>query len=762
MSFLPVFPAAGLAALVLPWWMAPASVSIDPPSRAARPGGAVSTAEPLPRQSIVVRRPASELPHFLRLHATSLAVDAEALGAFASAGGGRLPAVPLDALTALDLDLRPRSPWAPAAQMDCVGKRTRTQRRLGGEGGGDAVYLSGSVAGVPGSTAFLAATAAGVFGFVDAGQDRWIISSGPHGAGLPTVAYRASDLPPGLIESPEWLCHAADLAGSTLPAGDGGVAGTTCRQLRLAIDTDHALFTIFSGDLAALEGYLGTIASALDTILSRDLAMQVSVTHLRIFTEDNDPWPDTTLNAQIATLYTDWVPELDSVERDAVQLLCATPLGGGIAYIDGICSDYAYSVVGNVTGYFPTPLLNNVAQNWDIFASAHELGHNLTMPHTHSMQPPADGCGSSPQDCGAAIANAGTLMSYCHLCAGGLTNIRLEYHPQSIAHAQGYLDSAPCDFSGATLPPVAVSDTARVFPGTPVKIDVLANEWDGNCEAILISSFDATSAHGGTVTRSVGTGPGGRDELVYSIARGSWVGLDSFSYTVVDSSGQGATAQVILEVLEPRVPENPIGASAGLAAAYYTITSEVVLPNFALRTPYATTAVASLDYPASVGGFASSGRTDHVGARFTGWITVPESGAWDFFLTSDEGARVSIGSRVVVNHDGLHSFTTRMGTVALDAGTHAITVDYFERTGTAGLRLAWRSPDGIFQTVPASAYSFGGADTRADIDNDGRVNASDVTAILASWGSANASSDVTGDGVVGPQDLATVLFEWTG
>ena len=46
------------------------------------------------------------------------------------------------------------------------------------------------------------------------------------------------------------------------------------------------------------------------------------------------------------------------------------------------------------------------------------------------------------------------------------------------------------------------------------------------------------------MTRSVGTGPGGRDELVYSIARGSWVGLDSFSYTVVDSSGQGATTRL--------------------------------------------------------------------------------------------------------------------------------------------------------------------------------------------------------------------------
>jgi len=715
-----------------------------------------------PSAAVVSRRPAAELPHFLRLHATPLSVDGDALRIFADAGGGLLAAVPLDPLTTLDLELRPKTPWASRARMACVGKQATSERPLGAGGSAACVYLAGSVAGAPDSTAFLASTPAGVFGFVEAGEDRWIISSGPYGAALPTVAYRVSELPPGLIESPEWLCHAPEMPVVEAAVGEGGVAGTACRQVRLAIDTDHALFALFNGDLGALEGYAGTIASALDTILSRDLSVQVSVTHLRVFTEDADPWPDTTLNAQIATLYGQWVPELDSIPRDAVQLLCATPLGGGIAYIDGICSDYAYSVVANITGYFPTPLLNNVPQNWDIFASAHELGHNFSLPHTHGMAPPADGCGLSPQDCSAAIADAGTLMSYCHLCTGGIANIRLEFHPRSIAAALAYLDSAPCDFSGGGLPPVVVSDTARVFPGTPARIDVLANEWEGNCEPVSIAAFDALSARGGVVTRTVGTGPNGRDELVYAIPRGQWVGLDSFSYTVSEPSGQTASTQVVLEVLEPRVPENPVGTSAGLAVSYYALTNETQLPNYALRTPYASSVVPSLDYPSTLGAFATSGRTDNVGARFTGWITVPESGAWDFFVTSDEGARVSIGSRVVVNHDGLHGFSTRMGVVALDAGTHAITVDYFERTGSAGLRLSWRSPDGIIATVPSSAFSSGGRETPADINNDSRVDAADVSAILSAWATANAAADVNDDGIVGPQDLALVLFEWTG
>jgi len=752
MLFLSALTTLAASAMLLPP-RAPLIADSAPDS----PPGAVPAPPGDAIRPVLRRAPSGTLPHHVRLHAAALDIDRDALERFAQAGGGLLPAVPLDALNAFDLELRPKSPWSASASMSVAGAHGLAIRPMARAG----TFLAGTVAGAPDSTAFLAATAAGVFGFIEWGSDRWIISSGPFGAGLPTVSYRVAELPPGLIESPEWLCEAVGAAAEA-PPGDGGVAGSACRQLRLAFDTDHQLLSVFDGDLEALEGYVGTVAAALDTIYSRDLATQITATHLRVFTEDDDPWPDTTVNAQIAQLYAEWEPELDAIPRDAVQLLCAANIGGGVAYTNGICSNYAYSVVGNITGYFPSPLLNNVLQNWDIFASAHELGHNFSLPHTHAMTPPADGCGSSPQDCGVAFAKAGTLMSYCHLCPGGISNIRLEFHLQSVALAEAYLASVPCDYSGASLPPVVVSDGATAVAGTPLAVDVLANELDGNCEPIEISAFSAASARGGVIARSAGTGPDGRDELVYSIARGAASGLDSFTYTVADASGQSSTADVIVTVLAPRVPENPVGAIAEIDASYFVLTSEVALPDFGSRVPYVQGTVQRIDFAPSVGAFASSGRSDLVGARFTGWITVPEDGVWDFFVASDEGARLSLGEQVVVNHDGIHAFSSRMGTVALEAGTHAFTLDYFERTGSAGLRLSWRSPDGVAETVPSSAFSRRGSDTRADIDNDGRVAASDVAALLTAWGTATPAADVSGDGLVGPQDLASVLFEWTG
>ena len=53
-----------------------------------------------------------------------------------------------------------------------------------------------------------------------------------------------------------------------------------------------------------------------------------------------------------------------------------------------------------------------------------------------------------------------------------------------------------------------------------VTIDVLANDADSNGDALTLFSFAAQSAQGGTLSRSVGTGPGGRDEIIYTPAAG--------------------------------------------------------------------------------------------------------------------------------------------------------------------------------------------------------------------------------------------------
>ena len=66
--------------------------------------------------------------------------------------------------------------------------------------------------------------------------------------------------------------------------------------------------------------------------------------------------------------------------------------------------------------------------NWDFIVVTHELGHNFGADHTHEYCPPIDTCQDHCEGA-AACGSQGTLMSYCHLCPGGITNIDLEFDP---------------------------------------------------------------------------------------------------------------------------------------------------------------------------------------------------------------------------------------------------------------------------------------------------------------------------------------------
>lgn len=718
--------------------------------------------QPRVQLGAVRRAPVQVVPRALRRHASLIEVDAAALESFASAGGGVLRAFPLDPLHDVDLVLQPSSALASVPSVD--------QIVVGAHGGLASIptpprgaFLSGSVVGDEDSTAFLASSAAGTFGFVQSGGATWIISSGPYGGGLPTVSYNASDLPEGWIDPPRWMCESVD-APSFEPPSDGGVAGTEpCRQFRVAFDTDYEFMQKFGGDADAASGYIATVAGALTTIFERDLNARLAATYVRLWNTPSDPWGQTTLTAQLNEFRSVWVNTMGGVQRDIAHFLSGRNLGGGVADLPGLCggASYGYGLSTALNGSFPTPLVDNSDQNWDIYLIAHEVGHNFGGVHTHSLLPPVDGCGSVPPDC--TNAAQGTLMSYCGFCGGGVANIALEFHPQNLASMSNYIAGRPCNYTGPARAPVAVSDAATAYPGISKVVDVLANDFPFNCESIVIDAFTPLTGAGATITRTSGGGPNVWDVLVYTLpANSAFVGLDAFSYTLRDASGQTASGVVVVTVSPLREADNPVGSVPELSAAYYELSGATSLPFFAAMTPYASGTVPQLNYGPSSGAFATSGRSDQVGAVFNGWINVPASGGWTFSLASDEGSRLVIGSTVVVSHDGLHGFTEKSGTIGLAAGRHAFKIEYFEATGSAGLVASWQGPGVAKAVIPASVLSHGGGANPADYNNSGTVDAIDLSMLLVDWGLPSSPRDLTGDGRVTAPDLSVLLFNWTG
>jgi len=113
-----------------------------------------------------------------------------------------------------------------------------------------------------------------------------------------------------------------------------------------------------------------------------------------------------------------YLAELEKIPRpfnvNLLHSLSTRSLGGGIAYLGGLYTTNSCYGVSGVYGDFHI---------WDRYVVAHELGHNFGADHTHEMSPPVDTCGfSCPSN------PSGTIMSYCHLCDGGLSNLRYEWH----------------------------------------------------------------------------------------------------------------------------------------------------------------------------------------------------------------------------------------------------------------------------------------------------------------------------------------------
>ena len=622
----------------------------------------------------------------------------------------------------------------------------------------------GSVDGEPGSRAYIAISEFGHYGYVLAQGRTFILSSGDFGSNLPTLFYDLGALPPGLVPTPTFTCSELTVPGAKPPVttpADGSLAGSPCRQVRIAVETDHEyLQSLFGGSTTAATAYTAVLMGAVNELYVTALNTRIGVNYLRLWSTPNDPWSATSTGAELGVFRDYWAANMGAQPRELAHFLSGRGLGGGVAWLSVVCNpDYGFGLSANLGGSFPYPIINNSDANWDIMVVAHEIGHNFGTTHTHNFSPPVDGCGSNPQDCAVADQDLGTIMSYCHICPGGLANVRMEFHPVCITAMHGHLDGNGCVEEGSSRPPQTMIDAITGLPGQPVTFDPLTNDIPINCEAISLRFYAPTTALGGVVERVGTTG----SVLRYTAPAGS-VGDDLIAYAIEEASGATATGEIRVQVKPVRAATPVQGDVAALLVDYYNLSAAPpsVLPDFTQLTPYRTFFSTQVNYVSTGGNFADSQRADTVGAVWTGWINVPASGEWTLFIESDDGSRLWIGDQMLADNDGLHGMVERSGTIALAAGKHPVRLAFFENGGGAGMILRWQGPGVAKAVIPASALTRGGTVNRSDINVDGRVDGGDLGLLLAAWGTANASADIDQSGTVDGADLGVLLSAWTG
>jgi hypothetical protein len=94
---------------------------------------------------------------------------------------------------------------------------------------------------------------------------------------------------------------------------------------------------------------------------------------------------------------------------------------------------------------------------------------------------------------------------------------------------------------------------------------------------------------------------------------------------------------------------------------------------------------------------------DNFAVRWTGRIDPPRTGAYTFHTTSDDGVRLWVDGKRIINDWNSHGPEERSGQVKLTAGRKAdIRLEYYDASSGALVKLEWSGPDLKRQVVPTS------------------------------------------------------------
>src|SRR5690348_3505509 len=105
------------------------------------------------------------------------------------------------------------------------------------------------------------------------------------------------------------------------------------------------------------------------------------------------------------------------------------------------------------------------------------------------------------------------------------------------------------------------------------------------------------------------------------------------------------------------------------------------LPDFSTLRPVGAIYTTHLNVPPqdfSVGFPGVTNRFEWFAIDYSGRFWIEKPGRFHFRLTSDDGAKLYIDDKMLIDVDGIHPPVTATGRIKLDCGLHQIRVSYFQ------------------------------------------------------------------------------------
>jgi predicted phosphodiesterase len=139
------------------------------------------------------------------------------------------------------------------------------------------------------------------------------------------------------------------------------------------------------------------------------------------------------------------------------------------------------------------------------------------------------------------------------------------------------------------------------------------------------------------------------------------------------------------------------GDKKGLSFSYYEGNWDK-LPDFTTLTPMRKGVSQQLN-------LAETGhREDHFALVLEGFVDIPQTGHYTLYVQSDDGSKLFLNGQLLIDHDGDHSSIDKTGQAILQAGKHALRVEYFEKSGSQELQAGIKDP--VLGSIPFTPFQL--------------------------------------------------------
>lgn len=78
--------------------------------------------------------------------------------------------------------------------------------------------------------------------------------------------------------------------------------------------------------------------------------------------------------------------------------------------------------------------------------------------------------------------------------------------------------------------------------------------------------------------------------------------------------------------------------------------------------------------------------------KWAGSVKIEKDGKYKFFLESDDGSRLFLDGKLVIDNGGTHGMSKKECEIQLAPGQHEIKIDFFQGDGGMGCKFSWIQP----------------------------------------------------------------------